>query len=144
MHTEKTNGISFSRVLTTLREKKGMSQADLAGILKCSRSAIGMYESGQREPDIKTLWSMADLFGIDIDQLVGRKNIEQQKIRMTNDSLCVRIRKVIETSEARYGEVIKILSWLLCAYEDKGMDLLNGSSIQEVAAHEQHQSMKLP
>ena len=45
----------LSDMLTYLRKRKGLSQQELANTLKISRSAIGMYETGKREPDLKLL-----------------------------------------------------------------------------------------
>lgn len=39
-----------------------------------SRSAVGMYEKGEREPDIDTLEAIADFFNVDIDYLTGRSD----------------------------------------------------------------------
>lgn len=63
---------SFFDNLVYLRQKNGMSQQDLADRSGCSRSAIGMYETGKREPDIETLEAFADIFNVDMDFLTGR------------------------------------------------------------------------
>lgn len=52
---------SFADMLAYLRKRAGYSQTELADKLKISRSAIGMYESGKREPDFETLEMCADL-----------------------------------------------------------------------------------
>jgi len=58
--------------LVYLRQRAGMSQSELAEKSGCSRSAIGMYETGKREPDYETLEAFADIFNVDIDFLIGR------------------------------------------------------------------------
>lgn len=45
----------FGRRLKELREEKDMKQSDLAKILECSSSAIGMYEQGRRYVDLDGL-----------------------------------------------------------------------------------------
>lgn len=65
---------NFQNVLKSLRKSNGLTQADLASALKISRSTIGMYESGSREPDFETMELIADYFNVDIDYLVGRTN----------------------------------------------------------------------
>lgn len=62
----------FNIMLKSLRTSKGMTQDQLAKVLKISRSTIGMYEKGDREPDYETLESIADFFNVDIDYLLGR------------------------------------------------------------------------
>lgn len=63
---------SFYSVLKSLRLSQGLTQDELAKHLKISRSAIGMYEKGLREPDYETLEIIADFFNVDIDYLLGR------------------------------------------------------------------------
>lgn len=65
---------SFQSVLKSLRTAKGLTQDELAKSLKISRSTIGMYEGGSREPDYETLESIADFFNVDTDYLLGRTN----------------------------------------------------------------------
>ena len=64
----------FNNVLKSLRTAKGLTQEELAQILKISRSTVGMYENGSREPDYETLELIADYFNVDIDYLLGRTN----------------------------------------------------------------------
>ena len=63
---------NFNGVLKSLRTAKGLTQIELSKMLKISRSTIGMYESGAREPDFKTLELIADYFNVDTDYLIGR------------------------------------------------------------------------
>ena len=63
---------TFSSILKDLREAKGLTQDALARELCISRSSVGMYEKGAREPDFKTLELIADFFNVSIDYLLGR------------------------------------------------------------------------
>lgn len=65
---------SFKDVLKSLRTASGLTQDDLSKKIKISRSTVGMYESGSREPDYETLELIADFFNVDIDYLLGRTN----------------------------------------------------------------------
>lgn len=62
----------FGRILKNLRKDHGDTQADLAKYLGISRSAISMYESGEREPDFETLEAIADYFKVNMDFLLGQ------------------------------------------------------------------------
>ena len=62
----------FQTILKELRSSKGMTQDELAKQLRISRSTVGMYESGSREPDFETLELIADYFNVDTDYLLGR------------------------------------------------------------------------
>lgn len=65
---------NFQNVLKSLRTSNGLTQDELARILKISRSTIGMYENGSRQPDFETLELIADYFNVDTDFLLGRTN----------------------------------------------------------------------
>ncbi len=53
-----------------LRKQKGLTQEGLAKAINVTRSVIGAYEEGRAEPKIKTMESMANFFGITLDQLI--------------------------------------------------------------------------
>lgn len=61
----------FNDTLTHLRRKAGLSQQQLADGTGLSRSAIGMYETGKREPDIDTLRVFSEFFGVDMNTLTS-------------------------------------------------------------------------
>lgn len=55
-----------------LREKRGLTQEELATSLGISRAALSHYEKNRREPDTETLSKVADLFHVSLDFLAGR------------------------------------------------------------------------
>lgn len=61
----------FSDTLTHLRRRAGLSQRQLADSTGLSRSTIGMYETGKREPDIDTLRVFSEFFGVDMNTLTS-------------------------------------------------------------------------
>jgi transcriptional regulator with XRE-family HTH domain len=61
----------FSRVLKELRIGRGMTQMGLASMLGVSKSAIGMYEAGARQPGIPMLEAIANFFGVDMNFLLS-------------------------------------------------------------------------
>ncbi len=64
----------FGNILKEMRIDYQISQSELADRLKISRSAISMYERGEREPDLDTLEKIADFFGVDMNHLLGMKS----------------------------------------------------------------------
>lgn len=66
----------FSERFKILRNKHKLTQEKLAEELGMSKSAISMYENGNREPDFETLELIADYFNVDINYLLGRSFIE--------------------------------------------------------------------
>lgn len=61
--------MKFNQVFHELRKSRGMTQEELAKALGVSRSTIGMYEQGKREPDFETEEKIADYFNVTLDFL---------------------------------------------------------------------------
>lgn len=64
----------FQNIFRKLRTSSNLTQSAIAEKIGISRSTIGMYETGAREPDFETLEKIADYFNVDIDFLLGRTN----------------------------------------------------------------------
>ena len=56
--------------IAALRRNAGLSQAELAGRLQISPSALGMYEQGRREPSAQMLVALAQVLGVSTDYLL--------------------------------------------------------------------------
>jgi transcriptional regulator with XRE-family HTH domain len=63
--------LNFKDKLIELRKQNKITQDDLAKALKISRSAIGNYETGIREPNFETLEKIADYFNISMAELLN-------------------------------------------------------------------------
>ena len=65
------------------REKKRMTQNEVADILNVSSATISKYESGALEPNIESLKRLAELFEISIDELLSdEKEFDISKINV--------------------------------------------------------------
>lgn len=62
----------FSERLEKLRNKRGISQVNLAKELGIGIRAYQYYEWDQREPRMSVLVRMADYFDVSLDYLTGR------------------------------------------------------------------------
>lgn len=54
-----------------LRNKKGITQQELADLLSVAKSTIGMWENNKREPDLLMLKQIANYFEVSIDYLLS-------------------------------------------------------------------------
>ena len=63
----------FASNLKELRILAGLKQNDLAKILNTTQRKVSYWESGKIEPDLDTLWLIADFFNTTIDELLGRE-----------------------------------------------------------------------
>ena len=63
-----------------LREKKGISQYQLAKELFVTRQAVARWENGVTRPDIETIGKLADIFGVSVEYLITGKEIVKEVV----------------------------------------------------------------
>ena len=68
MDNEKT---SLGSKLETLRKGMGLTQKDVADILKINRTTYTKYETGVTEPNIAALKKLTEIFGVDLNYLLS-------------------------------------------------------------------------
>ena len=66
-----TNAEILGNRLFELRKKSGMSQEEFADKLNVSRQAVSKWERGEALPDTDNLISIAKLYNVSLDELVG-------------------------------------------------------------------------
>ena len=64
-------GDNFNENLKNARERKGMSQKDVAEEIGVAKSTYSLYESGNREPNVQTIKKIADVLSVSADDLLG-------------------------------------------------------------------------
>lgn len=69
----------FSQRLKELRKAKGVTQSEVAELLKVPIRTYGSWERAEREPDLQTLCQIADAFHVSVDYLLGREPITVEK-----------------------------------------------------------------
>jgi len=62
----------FPERLKRLRKENDKTQQDIADLLGITQQAVGLYETGKRQPDPAALDKLANYFNTTIDYLVGR------------------------------------------------------------------------
>lgn len=66
---------AFSLRLRELRVNARLTQQNIADGLGITKSTYGYYENGDSVPDVKTLYKMAELFGVSTDYLLFRTKV---------------------------------------------------------------------
>lgn len=62
------------------RKKLGLSQEELAAKLKISQKSISKYECGNRRPSYETLLTMASIFGVSVEYLLGTQDEQEEPV----------------------------------------------------------------
>ena len=66
--------MTFAQKLKELRIRSGMSQEKLSERVGVSRQAITKWETDKGAPDMDNLMALSDLFGVSVDELLGRES----------------------------------------------------------------------
>ena len=66
--------------IAALRRAAGWNQAELAGKLRISPSAVGMYEQGRREPSAQMLVELAKVFDVSLDYLLTGEGADSPEL----------------------------------------------------------------
>lgn len=66
-------GERFCENLKCAREKKKMSQKEVAESIGVAKSTYSLYESGSREPNVQTIKKISDVLSVSADELLGIK-----------------------------------------------------------------------
>ncbi len=87
----------FGSKLKKARVNTGFTQMEVAKETKISRPTISQYESGQRQPDLENLGTLADFYGVSVDWLLGtaggnpnnidRHNLRREKNQVNNQQV---------------------------------------------------------
>lgn len=76
--------IMFGRNLRVLRNKKGMTQEELASELHVTRQTISVWERGEGKPDIYYLTDICTYFDINVEKMLYEKVIDVLAKRIEN------------------------------------------------------------
>jgi transcriptional regulator with XRE-family HTH domain len=70
--------MEFAKRLSELRRQRGISQKELGNMLGVSNKAVSKWENGESMPKTSTMLKLAELLGIDGNELIGFENKEIQ------------------------------------------------------------------
>ena len=71
LHKRQKEGADMNRI-KELRLSRGLGQKELGEMISAAYQTVGNYERGDRDPDLKTINALCDIFGVTADYLLGR------------------------------------------------------------------------
>ena len=80
--------------LVRLRKNRGLTQVELAEILKYSDKSVSKWETGETLPSIETLVHLSDFYGVPVDDLLRKpvdvnKEVAVEKIKIINKKIVI-------------------------------------------------------
>lgn len=81
----------MGEMIRSLREKKGMTQLEMAEVLNLSDRTISKWETGRGYPDITFIEKIASLFSVSVSELLNGAEVSNRNIsgNMLKASFCV-------------------------------------------------------
>ena len=77
MNRQKQIASTIAWRLSDLREASGAKQKSIAELIGTSQSRMSEYEHGEILPSLFSLIKLADIYGVSIDYIVGRTDIQK-------------------------------------------------------------------
>ena len=108
--------------LSLLRKKWGLTQGEMAEVIGLTQSAVGLYESGDREPPLKNLIKIAEYFSVSIDDLL-LKDLRPQGSMLARNLKYLRNRE--HFSQGDMARLLKISKAHMGKYESGAAELSN-------------------
>lgn len=122
--------IDFSRVLSLLRQEKGVSQRTAASALGVSQALLSHYENGVREPGLAFVAKACDYYHVSADYLLGRT--------LSRDGAVIEAEELADASEAKEdlkgGIMAKLQKKLIINTASVFFDLLGQVGSKEAVA----------
>lgn len=74
------NDYSFGNFVCSLREKQGLTQADVARQLGVTPAAVSKWENGSSKPRVEVLFELAEILGVRPEELMAGRYIEEEHL----------------------------------------------------------------
>lgn len=121
--------------LKQLREKRGLSQAEIAQEIGISRQMYNKYERGDTEPSLSAIKSLCTLYDISYEEMLGDSKI---KSKVSYDSLHASYDRAVASPAAAYGtenyytQILQLLPKLLLSEKSRLLTTIADSIAKEV------------
>ncbi|MBP5308354.1 MAG: helix-turn-helix transcriptional regulator [Clostridia bacterium] len=70
----------LAETIKKLRIKNGMKQKELAEKLCVTAQAVSRWENGDTEPSVSTIYEMANIFNVSVDELFGKESPQAKPV----------------------------------------------------------------
>ncbi len=93
------------------RKIKGLTQKDLAEILRCTDKAVSRWETGSGFPDVTFLIPLSKALEVTVNEILLGEKIEKEELIERSDSLLV---ETIKSNHCRISKLQFIIYVLIC------------------------------
>ena len=111
-HDEKVFFQQLGARIAALRKDQGMTQVQLAEILRLTQQMIASYEVGRRRVPVSLLPQIAETLAVSLEELIGKKDVQPAK-RGPAPKLQQQIERIQRLPRAKNRFVIEMLDTVL-------------------------------
>lgn len=110
---QNVDSLKMGNFLYALRKERGIPQTQLGLLLGVTNKAVSKWETGENQPEVATLYQLADFYRLSVDEIVqGKRNEEKPSIGEQEDALAKRLAALEKTNKkARSGFISSIFSF---------------------------------
>lgn len=104
---------TLSERLFRLRNENNLTQEQAAEAVGISRVALTRYENGQRMPKMNIVDSLAKIYGVSIDYLMGREETTEQSLSAPDPTTSEGLELLSRLNEDQLDRAIEYMRFLL-------------------------------
>jgi len=99
--------------IASLRKERGWTQAQLAELLEMSPSHVSRWEQNHWRPRQKAIERLAEVFEVDIDQLLAEEGVVPAKLAEDDPELAGLVARIPELNSQQKGALRLVLQSML-------------------------------
>lgn len=110
------NDYKSGNFICYLREKKGLTQAELASMLSVTPAAVSKWENGESKPKTDTLFKLADILNVRAEEIIKGEYINQNSLdEKAVDEICKRYEYLqkVDSAQSTTVRVLRLFAWLI-------------------------------
>lgn len=120
-------------IIKTIRESKGLTKAELARLVGCTRSYIGLVEKNQNDPTISKLDLICRVLSVQIDDLLSLARKYKDQNCENNAEFLVDIQDIINGGALiEFKDSISALKYLFKENSNLDLSTLEPKGITEI------------
>ena len=96
-----------------LRKARNLTQQHIADVLQMHRSNYSKVEKGDRELSISSVVTLADFFGMSLDELVKGSNLKSLKPPVERKSMLHQLERIQELEEEDRRAISRVIEAML-------------------------------
>lgn len=119
--------------IKTLRNQSGLTQIEFAKKFGIAQSTLSTWERGRYEPDFDTLLKLSDYFGVSVDYLLGRSDMDTKKEKPTEVNTVIKsLRTEKHISQRELAAAVNLTQQAVAKWE-KGISEPDSDTLLKLA-----------